>query len=415
MATVRYTGNAVRRKQVDTYTVASPTSGASTYTVVCNGKTFTYVAASNVAADVAAALVAAYQAQTNILELLDAVADVNGAIVTFTSIQDGYPFTFTESVSGGGTWSGSTTTTNSGSGVFDLADNWSAAISSSDDLVIEKPNTDIQFRLTSLTTSLTSFTIRGTFTGQLGLPIQNSADYPEYRGCYAKLVCPLYIIGIGEGNGPSRCYIESNAGAAASVVVHKTGSSNDSYPACMLKHTSGGSNSFSSIRVVDGDVGIALLAGEVATVTLLTVGDNGTTPTVSAGVGATIATATINGGEVHLVTTPATALTINGGASVYITNGGGSTAVSVLDGSLELGGTGSSLTLTDLTIGSNGTLDLSHGQGTVNVTNGIKMYTGATLIDPLNRLASSTVINPQQCTIDDLNLTTAKGITWTKS
>ena len=415
MATVRYTGNAVRRKQVDTYTVASPTSGASTYTVVCNGKTFTYVAASNVAADVAAALVSAYQAQTNILELLDAVADVNGAIVTFTSIQDGYPFTFTESVSGGGTWNGSTTTTNSGSGVFDLADNWSAVISSSDDLVVEKPNTDIQFRLTSLTTSLTSFTIRGTFTGQLGLPIQNSADYPEYRGCYAKLVCPLYIIGIGEGNGPSRCYIESNAGAAASVVVHKTGSSNDSYPACMLKHTSGGSNSFSSIRVIDGDVGIALLAGEVATVTLLTVGDNGTTPTVSAGVGATIATATINGGEVHLVTTPATALTINGGASVYITNGGGSTAVSVLDGSLELGGTGSSLTLTDLTIGSNGTLDLSHGQGTVTVTNGIKMYTGATLIDPLNRLASSTVINPQQCTIDDLSLTTAKGITWTKS
>lgn len=182
MSTRRYVANAVNRFQIDTYTIAGPVAGASTYTFVCNGKTFTYVAASAVAATEAAALVAAFAQQSNILELLDVTAlNPSGGICTFTANNVGVPQTFTYGVSGGGTFAGSTTTTNSGKSVFDFADNWSGAISAADDLVIDKPDTDILYRLDQLTTSLTSFTVVGTFNGQLGLPFQNDADYPEYR------------------------------------------------------------------------------------------------------------------------------------------------------------------------------------------------------------------------------------------
>ncbi len=415
MSTRRYTGNAVNVFQIDTRTIASPTGGASTYTIVCNGKTFTYVAVTSTAATEAASLVAAFQAQANILELLDVTAaNPSGAICTFTANNVGVPFTFSFNVSGGGTFAGSTTTANSGESVFDLADNWSGAISSSDDLVVDKPDTDILYRLDQLTTSLTSFTVAGTFNGQLGLPFQNGADYPEYRPAFAVLVCPLVIVGLGEGDGPSRCYIQTNAGAATTVHIWKTGSSNDDFPACMIHHTSGGSNSFAKVRIVDGSVGIALLPDQVATVTLLEIGDETTNPTVLCGLQCAVTGMNVSSGTVNMVTSPTGTTNIIGGATVNIDKGGAATLIEVIDGTLTLGGT-VAFTVTDLTVGTDGTLDLSYGTGVVTVTNGIKVYNGYTIIDPLNRLASSTIIIPQQCRISDGTLTTSKGITWTKS
>lgn len=415
MATRRYVANAVNRYQIDAYTIAGPVAGASTYTIVCNGKTFTYVAATAVAATEAAALIAAFAAQSNILELLDTTAtNPSGGICTFTANEVGVPFTFTFGVSGGGTFAGSTTTTNSGQSVFDLADNWSGSISAADDLVIDKPDINILYRLDQLTTSLTSFTVAGTFNGELGLPFQNDADYPEYRPQFAVLVCPLVIIGLGDGSGPSRCYIRTNAGAATTVHVWKTGSSNDDYPACMLHHTSGGSNSFAKVRVVDGTVGIALLPDQVATCTLLEIGDDNTNPTVRGGVGCTVTNMNVSSGTVNLVTSPTGTTNIIGGATVTVDKGGAATLIEVIDGTLYLGGT-VAFTVTDLTVGPDGTLDLSYGTGAVTFTNGIKVYNGYTIIDPLNRMASSTIIKPQQCRISDGTLTTSKGINWTKS
>lgn len=415
MATVRYTGNSVNRKQTDAYTIASPSSGASTYTVTVNGKVYSYIAASSVASDVATALVADFNSQSDIKELLDSPASSSGAVVTFQSPNAGVPFTNSYGVSGGGTFAGSTTVTNAGSGVFDLAANWSASISAADDLVLEKPGINIGYRLDQLTTSLTSFTMRSTFNGELGLPIQNPGDYPEYRVCYAKIVTTLVTIGLGDGQGPSRAYIETNGGGATKVVIYKTGSSQDDYPTVLLKHTAGGSNSFSVVRIVDGDVGIALLPGEASTVTSLQIGDDNTNPTVTCGVGAAVATLNISSGSCSLVSTPSTLTNILGGAEVDVVNGGAATTLEIIDGSLNLGGNGTAFTITNLTIGSNGTLDLSRGQGAVTVTNGIVLYTGATIIDPLNRLVTSTVFKPQQCQFGEINNTHAAGITWTKS
>lgn len=415
MAKIRFTGNAINRKQVDTYTIASPAAGSSVYTITCNGKAFSYTAGSAVAATEATALVAAFNAQTNILELLDAIADDDSASVTFTARDEGVPFTFSYGVTGGGTFNGSTTTTNSGKSVFDLADNWSATINASDDLFLDKPDVDIFYRLDQLSTALTSFTIDMAYNGQLGLPFQNGADYPEYRANYCKLNCPLIIIGIGTGQGPSRAYIWTNAGAATAVYVYNTGSSLDDYPAVMLKHTSGGSNSFSLVRVVEGSVGIALLADETSTVTLLQVGDVNTNPTVRCGIGCDVTGLTISSGTVDMVTSPTGTTNITGGATVTINKGGTATLMEVIDGTLYLGGAGN-FTITNLTIGENGTLDLSYGYGTVTVTNAIKLHKGFTIIDPLNRLASSTQFAPQQCNfLTDGTYTAPPSLTWTKS
>jgi len=415
MAKVRFIGNAINRKQVDTYTIASPSSGLSVYTIICNGKTFSYTAASAVAATEATALMTAFNEQTNILELLDAIADDNSASITFTARDEGVPFTFTYGVTGGGTFNGSTTTTNSGKSVFDLADNWSATINVADDLILDKPDTDIFYRLDQLTTALTSFTIDMAFNGQLGLPFQNQADYYEYRATYCKLNCPLVIIGTGTGQGPSRAYIWTNAGAATAVYVYNTGASLDDYPVVMLKHTSGGSNSFSVVRVVEGSVGIALLADETSTVTLLQVGDDNTNPSVRCGTGCTVAGLTISSGTVDMVNSPTGTTNITGGATVTINKGGAATLMEVIDGTLSLGGAGN-FTITNLTVGENGVLDLSYGYGTVTVTNAIKVYKGFTIIDPLNRLASSTQFAPQQCNfLTDGTYTAPPSLTWTKS
>lgn len=415
MANIRYVGNSVNRKQTDVYTVASPSSGASIYTVTVNGKVYSYTAASSVAADVAQALADDYNSQFDILELPDSPATVSGAAVSFTSKEAGVPFTNTYGVTGGGTFNGTTTISNSGKGVLDTAANWSAAISAADNLIVDLPNINIQFRLTSLTTALTSFVLAGTFNGELGLPIINTAGYPEYRGCYASLAATTFLIGQGDGPGCSRAYINGNAGAAMTVVVYKTGSSQDEYPTVMLKHTSGGSNSFAVVRIVDGSVGIALLPDETATVTSLLIGGDGTNPSVFTGVGCTVASMSIESGSIVMSATPGTSTLITGGASVTVVRGGAATTINVDDGTLVLGGSGSSFTITNLTVGEGGTLDLSQGQGAITVTNGVIVYPGATIIDPLDRLVATTVFNAPTGRLGDWTYIGKPGITFTKS
>lgn len=417
MAIVRFTANSQFTNQIDTYVVASPVSGTSNIAVVCNGKTFNYPAVSAVAADVATAFASAFNSQDNIKELLDFPATTNGANVYFTSPNRGKPFIMTASqtAGGGGTFNGSTTTANSGGGVFDTAANWSATINIGDALVLSIPDTDINYQLDQLTTSIVSFTMRSTFSGSLGLPILSDGGYPEYRGCYAKLVCPLYLIGVGDGPGCSRAYIESNAGAAALVVVFKTGSTQDSYNTVLLKHTAGGSNSFSEIRVHDGSVGIALLPGEASTVTLLNIGGDSTNPDVDCGVGVTLTTLTISSGDCTLVKSASGTTKITGGAAVHIVSGGNASAINVDSGRCDYGGDGSACTITTLTIGESGTLDLSQGTGAVTITNPILIYQGAQIIDPLNRLATGTVFSPQNGVLTDFTYNGAPGITWTKS
>lgn len=415
MATVRRTGNALNRKQVDAYTVGAPVSGSSIYTVTVNGKQYSYTAQSNTASDVATALAADFSAFTDIRELGDSPATASGAVVSFTSRLAGLPFANTYGVSGGGTFNGSTTTANYGAEVMDSAENWSAAIGVGDDLVFDVPNQNVRYRLTSLTTVLGTVTVSGTWDGEIGLPIINVNGYPEYRGCYAVLKTATVIVGIGDGTGPSRMYLQTDSGSAATIIVHKTGASRDGYPAVMLKHTAGGSNSFSVVRVVDGSVGIAVLPDEAATCTTLTIGDDNTSPVVTCGVGAAVTNMTITSGTANLVTMPSGTTIVDGGADVVVSNGGAATAIRLIDGTLDLGGKGSNFTVTDITIGSGGVLDLSNGQGTVTVTNGIKVYSGAEIIDPLNRLASSTVIIPQECEMRDITYRGVTNLTWTKS
>jgi len=417
MATVRYTGNSQIKTQLDTVTVVSPVSGSSVYTVTVNGKVHSYTAQSSVAATVAEALAADIAADQNIKELGDSpAAYVSGADVLFTANNPGQPFTnaYAQTTGGGGTWNSTATTSNSGPGVFDAAANWTSTPGIGDALVLSIPNVIIGWRLDQITAAIASFTMMSSFNGQLGLPIQNTLNYPEYRGCYAKLACPLFVIGVGDGLGCSRAYIEANPGSAAVVIVYNTGASQDGYPTVMIKHTAGGGNSFSSVRVVDGSVGIALLPAETSTVTLLTVGDDNTNPTVSCGVGVSLTTLNISSGTVNLVTSASGATSIVGGATLNIANGGAMTSLSVDNGTCVLGGTGN-FTITDLAVGGTGTLDLSKGTGTVTVTNGIVLYAGFTIIDPLGRLASSTVLKPQKCLISDGTYTHPNGKTFTIS
>lgn len=417
MAIVRFTGNALNRKQIDQYTIGgTPVAGTTVITITMNGKGFTYTAGSAVPATEAAALVAAIQAQTDIKEMLDFLASANGAIVVLTSNNAGVPFTVSSvGITGGGTFSGSTTTANSGSAVWSTATNWTSTPANGDDLVLDIPNVNIKYLLAGITATIATLTVRGTFNGELGNPIVNPLGYPEYRDCYCNSKAPILTIGLGDGTGPSRCYVNTDAGAATTVTVYKTGSSRDQYPAVMLKHTAGGSNSFGSVRVVDGSVGIALLPEETATVTLLTVGGDGTSPTVLLGVGAATTTFKAESGTTRFVASPSGTSTITGGATVYIGNGGDAAAINLDNGTLYFGGNGTASVITALTIGEAGTLDLSGGLGNVTVTDGIVIYAGARIIDPLGRLVTGTVFKPQNGVLSDFTYSGPPGKTWTMS
>lgn len=416
MATVTFTANGQNRKQVNTYVVVSPAAGSSVFSIVINGKTFEYTAQTAVAATEAAGIVAAIQAQSDIKEMLDFLASQSSANVVLTAQEAGKPFTISSTgATGGATFNGSITTANLSSADLSDADNWSAAISNNDALVIDLPNVNIQYGLTGITNTGLTLTVRATFNGELGLPIINTNGYPEYRGCYCSLKATSFVVGLGAGPGPQRCYLNGDAAASMDVTVYKTGSSQDDYPACMIKHTSGGGNLFGTVRVVDGSVGIALIPSEVATVTNLLIGGDGTSPTVRAGNGASITTVKIESGTLELTSTPSGTTTVTGGATVIIGNGGTASAINVDNGTVYFGGNGTASTLTDLTVGEAGVINFSTGTGNVTITNGIVIYQGAQIIDPLGRLVTGTVFKPQNGVMADYNYKGPPGKTWTMS
>lgn len=416
MSIVRYTGNDLNQKQQYTATIGSPVANTTLLEITCNGKQFTYLCATAVAATEAESLAQAIAQASDIKEFLDFQAESDGADLLLTSNNAGVPFTISSAsvVSGGGTFSGSVTTANSGSGVWSSADNWTSTPSNSDDLVLDIPNLSIKYLLTGITATINSLTVRGTFNRELGNAIVNPLGYPEYRGCYCFTKAPTITIGLGDGPGPQRCYINYEGGAACNATIYKTGAPLDAYPACLLKHTAGGGNSFGNIRVVDGSVGIALLPEEVSTVTVLHVGGEDGRPSVFAGVGATVTTFKAESGETILTTSP-TNSTITGGATVTIGNGGNATSINLDSGTLYFGGNGAASVITDLTVGEAGTLDLSVGLGNVTVTNGIVIYAGARIVDPLGRLVTGTVFKPQNGVLSDFTFQGPPGKTWTMS
>lgn len=332
MATNRWLGSSAPVAQVITLVVGSNTDG-HTFVTTMNGKSITYVAASDTTSTIASAI-QALLAASEIPEFQEVTWTVDTATITGTARTAGVPFVVSES--GTGTYTLSTVTASSGPNHADDTGNWSQGTlpGAAEDILIDIP-VDILYGLDGISAAAyASFRVKASFEAKLGLPYWNEAGYVEYRTRTWPMATAVAVaIGEGDGNGPKRVNIAQTT--ALALTVHKTDARERStIPVVNVTGMASG-----TANVLAGDVGFSAdddtTSGTVTTCTAnegatITVG-NGATVTTMNQKGATILSygtiTTLNtlAGTTTLFVTPTT-ITADGG-TVYVRYTGTTTTV----------------------------------------------------------------------------------------
>ena len=395
MATRTWTGNATAVGQVSTATPVAANSAV--YTLTINGKTVSYTAdASATVAEITAALTTAWNASED-GEFEEVTATDSTTYVTLTADEDGVPFTVIGSTSGGGSLTVATTTTATGPNYFTNANNWAELTVpvSGDDVVFDRGSVGLYYGLTQSAITLTSLTHYQTYTGNVGLPTYNtSGDYAEYRDQYLAIGATTVVYGLGTGTGSARFKLDTGSVQTA-ITVQNTGSSAENgVPAFLFK----GTHASNALRANKGTVGVAVLSGEIATVTDLQV----SAATVSLGTAVTLATIVQSGGSL-LVQSGTTSLTLTAGELTVL--GGNHTALTVRgQGTCKYGGT---VTVTTLSVRGGGSVLYTIDLRTRTVTT-CYIYKGATLRDPNSRTTFTNGINFRECDVNEVTVELGK-------
>lgn len=416
MATKIWRGDSPAVAQVVTVTVGGTIETTDIFKMTINGKTLSVVGGSATAATVATTIAAAWNAlsSTAYPEFAEiTAAATSGGAFTLTADTAGKPFTVSleTTETGGGaaddqTFGQSTTTACSGPNHADVSANWDGGTPvDGDDVVIGPGSSSILYGLDLATVTPASIRIHQGFTGKIGLARVNkdlpSAPYYEYRETYLKFgdsgdaTNIAITIGEGEGSGSSR--IKLNTGTSqATLSVLNTGQAETTGDQVFYWK---GTHASNSISVSKGNVGVASLPGETATLLTLNVGYRQNVAgdsNVVCGTGVTLTDATIkqSGGN----------LSLNSATS-------GSATITILDGKLTLqsgGHVGLSIQGGEVVYNSTGTLGGNpsvSGQGHLNfsqdlraktVTNPVEVYGPNAKVSDPNKSVSSLVLDLNQ-------------------
>lgn len=392
MATRKFRGDAVNVAQVDQYTIGGTVEVGDVFNCTINTKLLSHSSLSTTKATVATDLATAWNAST-IPEFAEATALGVGDILQLTGDAEGVPFTVTVATTeagGGGadaqTFSGSTTTSAAGKWHWSDVDNWTtnAIPANTDDIYFENYTGDVLYGLDQNAVTLTSLHFAASFTGRVGLNNYNANSYYEYRDTYLKISATTVNVGQGEGVGSRR--LKLNVGSAQTTVnVYRTDTPEaDGLEAFLWI----GTHASNVVNVQRGSVGIAVEAGQVATVATLRVGHQGNVEgdaRVRCGSGVTLTTLNQEGGVVELnaglttVTKVAGTLTVRSGNVTTLADHGGTTYYT---------GTG---TIATLTIGAGATVDFSRDMRGRTVTN-CTIYPGGRLIDTFKTVTFTNAI-----------------------
>ncbi len=390
-ATKRWRGDAAAVAQINTVT---PTAfNAAVYTITINLKSVTYTAdGSATVAEITAGLTAAFNAATY-PEFTEIAAVDSTTLVTLTADTAGLPFTQTSSATGGtATLVTATTTAATGPNHWSDANNWSPVNVpvAADDVIVEASTVDILYGLAQSAVTLTSLTVKQSYTGKIGLPQRNAAAYDEYRATYLAISATTVTIGQGDGTGSGRIRLDTGVNACTLNVLN-TGAAIDSGVEALLWK---GNNASNAANIFEGSVGLCALAGETGGVTNLRVNGG----TVNCGSGLTITNKDQTGGTLTTNSNIGTLCTQNGGTH-YHRNG--TLASTKIDGGTLYYASPNNITLLD--IGSAGTVDLSQDLRTLTCTT-CNLYAGATLRDPQGRVTWTNGIDLERCSIDDVTI-----------
>lgn len=410
MAVVKWKGGAQAVAQVTTITFSAYTSG-QTYTVVINGKSVSYTAAASTAADVSSGLQAAIAASGG-AEFSTMTASGTTSLI-LTSNNPGEPTTITASATGGITATVTATTAATGPNHFNNANNWigGALPSAGDDLVFEDSSYGVLYALED-TTNYGDITIDSTFTGEIGLPVQNAAGYREYRPRFLKLgdgtSSYALTVGLGTGRQPPRVFIDANAADVAAKIYNSGQGISDEMPV-IIRNTGGAS----TLDVYSGKVHVDADSSGSLTTLRITPADGGTNnvyvlidETVAAG-------AIIQTGGTLEVRGSASSIDASNNAQARFVLAAACPVIVVATGGTVYWESTAGVT-TSINVHAGGSIDFARNVSTKTVAAAV-LYAGGTIKDPSGIVTWTTGVDLLGCSIQDVTLDLGRSRTITPS
>jgi hypothetical protein len=400
MAVVNWLGVAQAVPGVKKVALAGTPAAGNTVTLTVTGsaKFVRYTLVSgDTAADVAAALLALWQASADgeLREITAAIDPTDSAALLFTGPADGATFAVASSETGGGI-TGTDTTVTTETGPHDASNvlNYSTG---TDTLEFRDAVNGPQYNLTALAAVLLANVKRyETFTGRWGLPERNvNGGYQEYRGRYLQLDTDAMSFEAGAADGSEQFLWQSMAGAAP-VVLRAFGRTNPAggqSPSMEFFGTVGAS----TIEAAGASIGVALRKGQTAVLSSVNVTDG----RFDAGDGASaLGAVVLNNAQGTIEATGYTTYRQAGSSDVTVRRAtAATTSTAVNGGVLRWNSTGTPNT-TDVAGGA--TFDLSFAPAAL-ATISVRQHRGSTLLNPAARIAAGwtrTLVNcgPQDVT-----------------
>lgn len=353
-------GTIASNTDTETFTVTitddDGNTGAVTYTCANPPDTTTTL--------VATGFITAWNASTNPLVARFTATQSSGQVI-LTADTAGIPATFT--TGGTGTWSGTgNTTSNVGNNSYNTAQNWStdAVPVATEDVIFDTGTVAVKWGLNQSAVAIADFRVMTGCSSQFGQFINGLPHY-------LRIDPDLFRY---EGSGTLAMFDIGSANI--SPYIKATGSPATGRHTVYIK----GSN-IATVFVDKGNVGIAPLDADTATVATVQVGYSATQASdsnVTIGSGVTLTTLNQLGGICELKCAATTATVAAGSTSLTTTGSGAITTLNVYGGSVYLNSTG---TITTLNI-YGGTVYLSKNRSartvtTTNLYNGATLYTGS--------------------------------------
>ncbi len=396
MATIIWRGDAPAVAQINTVTPANVGIG-NTFTVTINGKAITVTATATTVANVTALLAAAIAA-TTIPEFLELTATDNTTNVLLTANTAGVPFTQTSSASGGtATNTTATATASTGPNDWSVAANWvGAAVPVNSDDVFIDGTVDILYGLAQSAVTLTSLSIAGSYTGNIGNPLYNPNGYYEYRKTRLEIGASTTNVGKGAGAGSGR--IRLSLGAVTTAInVYNTGAALDPFGALDVQGNGGNTYTCNLFK------GSVAFASEPSQVAVLVINQGFQTNqagdvTLYLGSGVTLTTMAQSGGTVTMYAGATTYSMLAG--SVTVIGTGAFTTLTIEGGSVSYQSSG---TITTLKVGTGATLDKSEDQRATTITN-TTLLPGSTLLDPNKSFTFTNAILLDHCGLSEVTI-----------
>lgn len=392
MANQIFLGSAAAIAQVTSLTVGGTAANGQVYSVTMGfgaGKTVSYTATGTDTNTTIATALQKLLAASQFPEFLEeGWTNPSTAVIYATMLTAGVPFTLSCSATGTGTLTQATVTANSGPSDVSIASNWSTGTLpvTGDTIYFQNCNVAALYNLQALSAvDPANIYCDASMTAAIGLPVNNANGYREYRQRFLQFTgCSGIVeIGLGQGQGSGKIQLDFQSGNFTANIYKSATSSETGMPAVQLK---GGAGT-TVINHNKGTLGIALTAGETATVPTLNinyVNNQAGDAQVWTGPGCTLTTVNMGGGQLSSRCAVPTLNSTGGQATLYagnmtaanLENAGQGAPNSTLYYCPPAGGT-----ISSYSIGDGCLLDCSLTQEPVTLTGGT-LYAGSTINAP---------------------------------